>query len=77
MFYSECRGLKAFGVYQYGKQIMQIISTAIDNDQNEYKYKYLYDVLNYNSNKQTQKLQGIICLYFSVELLVLLGHHIA
>eukprot|EP01084_Bolivina_argentea_P007027 13243_1 len=64
MFYSDCRGLKAFGVDQYGKQIMQIISTAINNDKHEYKYKFLCDILNSNHNKQTQKLQGIFLFIF-------------
>ncbi len=60
MLYSDKRGLKAFGVDKQGKQIMKIVSTAIDNDRIEYKYKLLTDILNSNSNKQiAQKLQGM------------------
>lgn len=60
MLYSDKRGLKAFGVDKQGKQLMKIVSQAIDNDKIEYKYKQLTDILNSNSNKQiAQKLQGI------------------
>ncbi len=59
MLYSNKRGLNAFGVDKKGKEIMQIVSTAIDNDKIEYKYKLLTDILNSNSNKQiAQKLHS-------------------